>query len=405
MVSRLVLMSALGLSVTALSACSIASGYSEAEREVVETLTPSKYQPATQQMRANIETQDLLAQAAFWSREYQLNPADLEAAVKLASAVRRMGNPSKALEITQTSRAMFPSDPYLMAEHSASLIALERGSEALKPLDTAIHAAPNYARLWSLKGAALDQTGQYDVARKHYEKGLKLSPHDPNIMANMGLSFALAGDPATAEKWLKQAAFHPDASAGIKQNYDLVLQLQGKPVQFGRSAPAPAPRQRQAPVVQRQQMPIPNSNARTRAMPVSAPAIGHRSNMTVVGQQAGAPSSSAEMFRRVAAQQPSSNNRVVVPYQADNAAPADITDLISKSLNGKKEAALRPAMPNNAHNVPVSARQSNQMVQGSAYPNPYAQVPTQMYPAQPQAVPAPRSYQAPTERRGAARRR
>jgi len=42
-------------------------------------MTPTKYHPATLQNRQAIETQDLLDQAAFWSREYQLNPADLEA--------------------------------------------------------------------------------------------------------------------------------------------------------------------------------------------------------------------------------------------------------------------------------------------------------------------------------------
>ena len=81
----------MGASLTTLSACSIAKGYSDSEQEMVNTMTPSKYQPATRDMRSSIETQDLLSQAAFWSREYQLNPADLEAAVKLASSVRKMG--------------------------------------------------------------------------------------------------------------------------------------------------------------------------------------------------------------------------------------------------------------------------------------------------------------------------
>jgi len=47
----------------------------------------------------NIETQELFAQAAFWSREYELNPGDLESAIKLSAAVRKLGNPQRAIRI------------------------------------------------------------------------------------------------------------------------------------------------------------------------------------------------------------------------------------------------------------------------------------------------------------------
>ncbi len=338
-----------GASTVALSACSIAKNYSDSEQEMVNTMTPSKYQPATRQMRTSIETQDVLAQAAFWSREYQLNPADLEAAVKLAAAVRKMGNAAKAAEITQTTRAMYPDDPYLIAEHAAALIALEKGREALKPLDKALHGAPGYARLWSLKGAALDQTGNYDLARQHYSRAMQITPNDPNIMANMGLSFALAGDPRTAEQWLRQAANHPEAGDGIRQNLDLVLQLQGKPGQYAqmqKSVPASTPPLRSAP----QTAPMPRPTAQNRTAPSPAMAqtyarpynspmghpshLGHRSSMTVVGQQAGAPRTAAEMARAAASK--SSQNRVTVPHQPNVQPQGNILDRISRSVNSRQ---------------------------------------------------------------------
>jgi len=79
-----------------------------------------------------------------------------------------------------------------------------------------------------LKGAALDQTEQYDLARKHYDRALRITPNDPSILANLGLSYALAGDAPTAETWLRRAASIPGASSGVRQNLALVLQLQGK---------------------------------------------------------------------------------------------------------------------------------------------------------------------------------
>lgn len=211
-----------------LTGCAIAPGYTDSEQEITETLQGSNFQPATREMRDNIETQELFTQAAFWSREYELNPGDLESAIKLSAAVRKLGNPQRAIEIAQTTRALYPRDPYLTAEFAAGLIAAERAQEAMQPLDKALRTAPGYARLWSLKGAALDQQENYDLARKHYAKALQITPHDPNIMANVGLSHALAGDPVTAEGWLRRAVSIPGASQSVRQNLALILRLQGK---------------------------------------------------------------------------------------------------------------------------------------------------------------------------------
>lgn len=226
---RLSVMSTLLLgSAIALTGCKTAPGYTPAEAEVRQTLSPSNYQSRTQEERDAIETQDLFTQAAFWSREYDLNPADLEAAVKLSSVLRRMGNPAQALEIITTSRAMYPRDVALVSELGANLIALERGREAIAPLSGALRMAPGNARLWSLTGAAHDQIGEFKQAREYYTRALNLAPNDANIVGNVGLSFALEGDPATAETWLRRAAAMPGASANVRQNLALVLGIQGK---------------------------------------------------------------------------------------------------------------------------------------------------------------------------------
>lgn len=211
-----------------LSACAVAPEYTAAEREMSDTMGADSFQPATRSLRDGIETQDTLAQAAFWMREYELNPADLESAIKLSAAIRKLGNAQRAVEITQTTRALYPKDPYLTAEYAAALIASERAVEAMRPLGEALAYAPNYGRLWSLKGAALDQQEQYDLARRHYAKALQITPNDPSVMANVGLSFALSGDPNTAEDWLRRAASVPGASKSVYQNLALVLQIQGK---------------------------------------------------------------------------------------------------------------------------------------------------------------------------------
>ncbi|WP_377886312.1 tetratricopeptide repeat protein [Algimonas porphyrae] len=211
-----------------LSACAVAPGMTDQEASMRDEIAVERFMPATREMRDNIETQELFAQAAFWSHEYELNPSDLEATIKLASAVRRLGNPGRAAEITQTSRAIHPRNPYLLAEHSAALIAEERALDAIPVIDDALRIAPAYGRLWSLKGAALDQMEEYDAARQHYQRALQITPNDPNVLSNLGLSYALAGDLTMAETWLRRATETPGAGAGVRQNLAMVLQLQGR---------------------------------------------------------------------------------------------------------------------------------------------------------------------------------
>ena len=216
--------------------CSVAPPITPQETQIKTDLDVNNFLPATREMRDAIETQELFAQAAFWSNEYHLNPSDLEAALKLSSAVRRLGNPGRAVEITQQTRALYPRDPYLIAEYAAALIATERSYDAIDILNKGISTTPNYGRLWSLKGAALDQQERYAEARQHYDRALRITPNDPNVMANIGLSHALSGDPATAEGWLRRAVSLPNASESVRQNLVLVLQLQGKTAEAQRLA-------------------------------------------------------------------------------------------------------------------------------------------------------------------------
>lgn len=422
----------MGAAAMLLSGCAFVPGLSKQEKAIVADMQSSKYQPASREMRNNVETQDNFAQAAFWSQEYQLNPADLEAAIKLSAAVRKMGNPGKAVEIAQTSRAMYPRDPYLTAEYAAALIAAERGGEAMEALDGGLRIAPGYARLWSLKGAALDQQENYDLARKHYSRALQITPQDPNVMSNLGLSYALAGDAATAETWMRRAAQQPGAGANIQQNLNLIMQLQGKsasaapamqskaraqgqpqalraappaaalkvyapsrssaqPRTYGQAVSSAAPTPRSTPSYTGSQPSYGQSAYAQKSAAQSAGGFGYRSNTTIVGQQ-GQARSASDMARAAAAKSRGQGQKVVVPMgQEPKAVPADILAILSQN---------------------VGPRQSQQSAQVQRAPQP-------QYQPQPQAAqygyPAQRGYPQPAQasqypspdmrRRGAARRR
>ena len=107
-----------------LSGCGLASlpaNYTPMEQQTVQELDSGRYTPRAAEEREAILTQDLFAQAAFWSREYDLNPADLEAAINLSSTLRRLGNPTQSIEIAKHTRALYPRDVDLMTEIAASL--------------------------------------------------------------------------------------------------------------------------------------------------------------------------------------------------------------------------------------------------------------------------------------------
>ena len=382
-----------------LTACIAGTAYTPAEKEMAETMISSKYQPATRERRNNIETQDLFAQAAFWSKEYQINPGDLESAIKLSAAVRKMGNPVKAIEIAQTSRAMYPRDPYLAAEYIAALIASERATEAMEPLDSALRTSPGYARLWSLKGAALDQAEQYDLARKHYARALEITPHDPNIMANVGLSFALQGDANSAESWLRRAASVPGANSSVHQNLALVLQLQGKTQEAERYAAQNLPKSNmpnlpnvnsyQAPnQAMRPQQQSPQAYAPQYTQPQTQQRF-QQPQATLQSYEGNGAASTASDAARAAAQNRSRRSSSVMG--APNAEQQSVLDRIAKNIG--PQAARQQAPPSGQ---PAMRGGYATKPTGQTAPQGYPQT----YPGQQYQQPA-----APQQRREAARRR
>ena len=383
-----------------LAGCMLPTKMTAAEQEIADTMTAEAFQPATRELRDSITTQPLLTQASFWSREYQLNPADLEATIRLAAVVRKMGNPERAIEITQTTRALYPKDPYLVAELAAALIAAERGGEALPVIDQGLAQAAGYARLWSLRGAALDQMERYNEARASYDRALSITPYDPNILANVGASYALEGNLPVAEEWLTKAAAIPTASEGVHRKLDLVREMSGK---------APTPR-----------TPAPQSQATAPAPPAAAPFAAPPSRLQIFTQDGA--SSAADAARKVAATR---SRTVTAPLQAgDPDALARLARNASPHTRGPANAAPVPqarspfapqGVPQRApQGVPQGLPQGTPQAYAQPAPTPGSAAPTaspqgypQAYPqgANPYPQPRPQTAPQPARTRGPARLR
>ena len=91
-------------------------------------------------------------------------------------------------------------------------------------LDGAVSEA-EVRRAYARKLKTLDVDGQpetFETLRRAYEMALALSPDNPSILNNLGLSYLMAGDKANAAKYLMAAAQAPGADARVRANLALV---------------------------------------------------------------------------------------------------------------------------------------------------------------------------------------
>lgn len=217
----------------ALSAALVATACATAPNQqevalVDDIIAENQIVPASRAERDAAEKTDLVSRAAFWGREYNNNPGDREAAIKLTQVLRQMGNPSRAAEVATQAMNLHPDDPELVLAFAQASLDRGRPQEAVAPLARIESETISNWRANSIIGVTLDQLGRHKDAQGYYLRAAELSPDNPNILTNLGLSYALAGDAARAEATLRTAAALPDADLRVRQNLALVLGVQGK---------------------------------------------------------------------------------------------------------------------------------------------------------------------------------
>lgn len=214
------------LAVSALAACATTHQSAAVQNAAANA------QPATPRIdraaREHIVREDMLTQMAFWAAEYQTFPNDLEAAQRFSEALRRGGRNDRAAQIAAEALGRFPDDRPLLTTYGYAQIAAGNPHEALRPLAVVAEAEPQNWRVRSALGAALDQLGRFDEARRAYQEALALSPNDAGILTNLGVSHLMAGEPADAERYLRQAADQRGAPPEARANLAVALALQGR---------------------------------------------------------------------------------------------------------------------------------------------------------------------------------
>jgi len=184
--------------------------------------------PATAAERAAYDRLDPLARSVFWSREAEINGADPVAGVKLAQALRELGQFDQAAAAAQQTLVTQPANIEAMLELGRAHIARGQGFYGVAPLEQAHALAPSDWRPLSLLGVAYQQVRRTDDARTAWADALRLSPDNPEVLTNAAVALTAEGNAPAAEALLRRAVAQPTATLKMRQTLALVLGLQGK---------------------------------------------------------------------------------------------------------------------------------------------------------------------------------
>lgn len=184
--------------------------------------------PAAAAERATADRMDPLTRSVFWGREQEINPADPVAGVKVAQALREMGQFDQAAATAQGLLLIQPNNIEAMLEVGRAHIARGQGFYSIAALEQARALAPNDWRPLSLLGVAYQQVKREEDARAAWNTGLQLSPDNPEILTNAAVALTASGDAAGGETLLRRAVAQAGATTKMRLNLALTLGLQGK---------------------------------------------------------------------------------------------------------------------------------------------------------------------------------
>jgi Flp pilus assembly protein TadD len=158
-----------------------------------------------------------------WGERYRANPADPDAAVRYAQALRAVGQRAQAAAVLEQAALHNQDNRAVLGAYGRALA--DNGSYQLNRAHS--QDQPDW-RILSVQGAVLDQMGRHADAQRHYASALRLMPNEPSVLSNLGLSYALSKNLKEAEATMRLAAAQRGAEPKVRQNLALVVGLQGR---------------------------------------------------------------------------------------------------------------------------------------------------------------------------------
>jgi len=171
---------------------------------------------------------DLRANAETLGKRYDSDPGEKVASIAYAKALRALTQYSQAVAVMQAAAVKAPSDMEVLSAYGKALADAGQLQQAADVLSRSyIAERPNWSNM-NVQGSVADQLGDHVQAQKYYQDALKIAPGEPTILNNLGLSYALTKQLALAEQTLRQAAESARADSRVRDNFALVLALEGK---------------------------------------------------------------------------------------------------------------------------------------------------------------------------------
>ncbi|WP_244488165.1 tetratricopeptide repeat protein [Aureimonas sp. Leaf454] len=190
--------------------------------------TGSIARPAATRSLDRMTTSELAGAVRTYGAAYDRDPKDKATGLAFASALQMTGRNDQSLAVMQQVAIAHPRDRDVLSSYGKALAAAGELEKALETVQRAQTPDNPDWRLLSAEGAILDQLGRQEPARALYRKALDIAPNEPSILSNLGMSYVLGNDLASAETYLKRAAAAPDADSRVRQNLALVVGLQGR---------------------------------------------------------------------------------------------------------------------------------------------------------------------------------
>ncbi len=213
-----------GVSITALVlALALTLGGCASKRTTTGSINPKLNKPISQMTYS-----ELKSATNFWRKEYERSPKDKRVGLNFAASLRSTGRNEQALAVMQQMAIFHPEDRQVLAAYGKALAGAGQLKKALGVIQRAQTPDNPDWKLHSAEGAIYDQIGQSAQARLQYRKALDLSPNEPSVLSNLGMSYLLTGDLRSAETYMKNAFNQPNAGSQVRQNLALVVGLQGR---------------------------------------------------------------------------------------------------------------------------------------------------------------------------------
>lgn len=210
---RLSLAALLAVSTLALGACQNKDGLDGAD-----PLTTGSTSPVS------------LKETAKLGERWQSDPKNIQLGLGYAGQLKKLGQKDQQLQVLSTLVQYHPQDQNLLTVYGRELVQAGHSEQAQAVLGKAIAAGSTDWKAYSAMGSTLDQQAKYSEARDYYQRALKISPGNPAVLNNLGMSYALEGNLKQAEAVLKDASQSAEGKKEprLRQNLALVVGLQGR---------------------------------------------------------------------------------------------------------------------------------------------------------------------------------